>query len=171
MINIDKTDFVYKSLQSLGVENIDDQYMKLINNGVSDSKSLENYLLSELGLDFLGDIDESALEDVLPYFSDLKQLKKVPQSKINQMLKEYIKTNDAQIKEDIINAKLNDVLLLACAYKMRHLDINLNDLVQTCNIGVITALAKYNQTSKIKFDTYINYWILDAINKEFTIGE
>ena len=171
MINIDKTDFVYKALQALEVENIEEQYMRLIDNGVCDSKSLDNYLLSQLGLDFLGDVDESALEEALPYFSDLKKIKKVPQSKINQMLKEYIKTNDAQIKNDIINAKLNDVLLLACAYKMRHMDINLNDLVQTCNIGVITALNKYNQASKIKFDTYINYWVLDAINNEFTIGE
>ncbi len=171
MINIDKSDFVYKTLISLGVDDIESEYIKLINNGISDIKSLDNYLLSQLGLDFLGEVDEQALEDVLPYFSDLKSVKKVPKTKLNKMLDEYCATLDKQLKNEIINTQLNNVLLLACAYKMRHMDINLNDLVQTCNIGMINAIDKYSKLSKIKFDTYINYWILDAINKEFTIGE
>ena len=33
------------------------------------------------------------------------------------------------------------------------------------------AVEKYNPNAKISFETYLNYWILDAIYNEFTQGE
>ena len=35
----------------------------------------------------------------------------------------------------------------------------------------MTAVDKFDIQSKLSFDIYLNYWILDAINKEFTQGE
>lgn len=171
MVDIDKTDGLYRLLKALKVYNIETEYKFFINNGISDAKSLNNYLLSQLGLDYLGEIDESKFEDVLPYFSDLKNVKKFTSKQLSNMLNQYSESRDKGLKQDIINANLKDVLLLACAYKMRHTDINLNDLVQTCNMGLIEAIDRFDANSRIKFDTYLNYWVLKAITNEFTIGE
>jgi len=172
MIQIDKTDFLYKTLQNLGVEdkNLEDEYISFAQSGITNAKDFNNNLQAMLGMDYLGEIDENCLEEVLDYYKDLKTSKCPPQSKLLALLKEYKKTPQESLRQDIINSQLKEVLLIACVYKMRNIEVNLSDLVQVCNMGLITAVDKFKPDSKIKFETYLNYWILQAI-KEFTLGE
>ena len=172
MIQIDKNDFIYKHLIKLGVEeNVDEEYVKFAQEGITNSKDFNNFVLASLGMELLTDFDDSALEETLDYYADLKKMKKMPKSQLNQKLKQYYLSKDNGVRTEVVNAKLKDALLIACAYKLKHLDINLNDLVQTCNMGLIIAVDKYAPDSKISFDVYMHYWILDIINKEFTLGE
>lgn len=173
MIQIDKTDFLYKTLQKLGLDEkeINDKYLEFANAGIATLKDFNNYLQASLGLDYIGDFDESVLEEVVDYYSDLKSNKSVAKSKISTLLKQYKQTQDEKIRATIINSQLKDVLFIACTYKLRHADINLSDLVQVCNLGLMTAVDKYNIDAKLTFETYLNYWILDVINKEYTQGE
>ena len=173
MIQIDKTDFLYKTLLSLGVEEdaIDDEYMAFATSGITNIKDFNNHLQAMLGMDYIGEFDESWFEEVLDYYKDLKFSKCPAKNKVVGLLKEYKQTKQENLKAEIINSQLKEVLLIACAYKLRHNDINLNDLVQVCNMGLMTAVDKFDVESKLSFETYLNYWILDAISKEFTIGE
>lgn len=171
MIQIDKQDFIYTYLTKLGAEDVDSEYIKFASEGLTNKKEFNSYLLSKLGLEFLSDFDDSVLEETVDYYSDLKKFKKIPKSKLNKLLKEYYETKNQDVKTEIIHSKLQDVLLIACAYKIKHIDINLNDLVQTCNIGLIMAVDKYIPDNKITFDDYLHYWIFYMINKEFTLGE
>ena len=173
MIQIDKTDFLYKTLQKLGVDEqeIDNKYIEFANAGIATLKDFNNHIQASLGLDYVGDFDESVLEEVVDYYSDLKSSKSPAKSKITALLKQYKQTQDDKIRVDIINSQLKDVLFIACTYKLRHIDINLSDLVQICNLGLITAVSKFDVDAKLTFETYLNYWILDVINKEFTQGE
>lgn len=173
MIQIDNTDFLYKTLQKLGIDEklIENEYLKYANQGIANLKDFNNNLQAQLGLDYLGDFDENCLEEVVDYYKDLKLNKNLAKSKVKAMLKEYQQSRDDNLKVDIINSQLQDVLLIACAYKLRHTELNLSDLVQICNLGLITAVDKYQSDTKLSFETYLNYWILDAINKEFTQGE
>ena len=173
MIQIDNSDFLYKTLQKLGVDdsNIESEYLTFATSGITNIKDFNNELQSSLGMDYLGEFDESVFEDVVDYYKDLKSNKSPAQNKVLGLLKEY-KTNPKEnIRIDIINSQLKEVLLIACAYKLRHADINLNDLVQICNLGLITAVDKFDANAKLSFETYLNYWILQAIKKEFTQGE
>lgn len=173
MIQIDKTDFLYKTLQKLGVDetDIDNQYMAFASEGIINAKDFNNNLQAKLGLDYLGDFDESQLEDVLDYYKDLKSNGCPPKNKVLGLLKQYKQGNNENIRNDIINSQLKEVLLIACAYKLRHEDVNINDLVQVCNMGLMTAVDKFDVDAKLSFEIYLNYWIWDTINKEFTIGE
>ena len=173
MIQIDKTDFLYKMLQKLGVdsEEIDNKYIEFASYGVTNIKDFNNYLLSALEVVDDNAFDEADLEEVADYYYDLKKVKKIPKTKFVAMLKEYKQTPTVELNEQLINSQLKDVLLIACQYKITHNDLNLSDLVQVGNLGLITALDKYNVDSKVAFETYLNYWVLDAINKEFTQGE
>ena len=172
MIQIDKNDLLYKTLIKLGVDanSIDKEYMTFAENGIITIKDFNNSLQAMLGMDYVGEIDETKLEEVLDYYIDLKHSNVPPKSKTTGLLKQY-KNGDTSVYEQIINSQLKEVLLIACAYKMRHDEINLGDLVQVCNLGLLTAIEKFNPDTKLAFDTYLNYWIIQAINNEFTQGE
>lgn len=173
MILVDKTDFLYRTLQKLGVEdsNLEDVYLSFANAGISNIKDFNNHLQAKLGLDYVGEIDESCLEDVVDYYVDLKLQKSPTKSKVLALLKEYKQNPNKKLYDDIINSQLKEVLLTACTYKLRHKDIILGDLVQICNMGLMKAVEKFDVNSHLTFDTYLNYWIMDAINNEFTQGE
>ena len=173
MIEIDKKDLLYKTLHNLGVDEqeIDNQYMIFASEGIITTKDFNNHLQARLGMDYVGEFDESQLEEVVDYYKDLKINVHTPKSKVLALLKQYKQSGDESLRTDIINSQLKEVLLIACGYKVSHNDISLSDLVQVCNLGLMTAVEKFNADTKLTFETYLNYWILDAINKEFTIGE
>ena len=173
MIQIDKTDFLYKTLQKLGIDNLnlDEKYLEFAGAGVSSVKELNNTIQANLGLDYLGEFDESWFEEVADYYQDLKSNKVPAKSKVAELLKNYKQNPTDKIKTDIINSQLNEVLLIACAYKISHPEVNLSDLVQICNLGLLTAVDKFDADARITFDLYLNYWIMDTIQKEFTKGE
>ncbi len=173
MIQIDKTDYLYKTLQNLGVDdkNLEDKYITFAQEGIISSKDFNNHLQAKLGMEYMGEIDENQFSEIIDYYCDIKKSKVPAKSKITQLLKQYKQEPTEQLKLEIINCQLKDVLLIACAYKLTNENINLGDLVQTCNIGLMTAVEKYNPNAKISFETYLNYWILDAIYNEFTQGE
>ena len=173
MIQIDKNDFLYKTLLNLGEDKdlIDSKYERLASLGLSNIKDFNNHIQAGLGLDYLGEFDEEWFDDVADYYKDLKTNKSPAKNKILSLLKQYEINPTSQLKNDIINSQLKEVLLIACAYKMCHTDINLSDLVQVCNLGLITAVDKFKTQAKLNFELYLNYWIMDAIDKEFTQGE
>ena len=173
MIQIDKTDYLYKTLQKLGVDEqeINEQYMAFAEEGIINAKDFNNNLQAKLGMDYLGDFEDCQLEEVVDYYKDLKQNVHISKNKVMSLLKSYKQTGDEKTRNDIINSQLKEVLLIACAYKLRNDNINLSDLVQICNIGLMIAVDKFKVDAKLAFEIYLNYWILDTINKEFTIGE
>ena len=173
MIQIDKTDFLYKTLQKLGVaqDQIDNKYLDFANKGIANLTDFNNHLQASLGLDYIGEFDEACLEEVVDYYKDLQLNKSPTKSKVAGLLKQYKQSNDANIRQDIINSQLKDVLFIACTYKLSHDQVNLGDLVQVCNLGLMTSVDKFDVNARLAFDTYLNYWILDAIDKEFTQGE
>lgn len=173
MIQIDNTDFLYKTLQKLGVEEdlIQEEYLKFASEGIATLKDFNNNLQSKLGMDYLGEFEDSCFEEVVDYYKDLKLNKSPAKSKVNTLLKQYKQNPQESLRIDIINSQLKEVLLIACGYKLNHNDINLSDLVQICNIGLMNAVDKYDIDAKLSFETYLNYWILQAINQEYTIGE
>lgn len=173
MIQVDKTDFLYKTLLKLGVQeqDMEDRYLSFANEGVSNMREFNNAVQSRLALDYLGEFDENDFEEVVDYYADLKINKSPAKSKVLSMLKQYKLSQDANLRQSIISSQLKDVLLIACAYKLRHTDINLGDLVQTCNMGLMIAVDKFDVNARMQFETYLNYWILETINSEFTKGE
>lgn len=172
MIQIDTSDFLYKTLQKLGVEDeIENQYLTFAKEGISNIKDFNNYLQASLGLDYVGDFDENIFEQVVDYYQDLKTSKIPNKSKTTTLLKQYKEQPSEELRNNIINSQLKEVLFIACTYKLSHIDYDLSDLVQVANLGLIKAIDKYDVNSKLTFETYLNYWVWDSIKKEFTQGE
>ena len=163
MIQIDKTDSLYKYLQNLGIVDVDKQYQELAENGRFKLDDVRKYFRSKLEPSSTEDVSDEDLERVLDYYIDLKKLKSVSQKEIKQLLLEYKQTSSSETKEKIINSQLKDILYLCLNYKTLHKDVDVQDLIQVANIGLLNAINKYNPEAKIEFKDYVVYWVRESI--------
>lgn len=67
-------------------------------------------------------------------------------------------------RKRFLNANLKLVVALALKYK-RYSKLDLEDLVQEGNIGLMRALEKFDPDRGFKFSTYASWWIRQAISR------
>ncbi len=159
MIKIDKTDALYKYLTALKVDDIDEVYLELAENGRFKLDDVRTYFRETFRPSQTEDISENELEKVLDYYVDIKKVKHLNSKTLKEKLVEYKQTNDKNIKEMIINSQLKDILYLCLNYLTLHKDIDIQDIVQIANIGLIEAIEKYDEKAKIEFKDYMVYYI------------
>lgn len=167
MIIIDKSDRLYKYLTQLGAYNIEEIYTELASNGRYKRKDVKEYWNSIFQPSTVEDIDEKELELILDYFVDIKSTKIIKKSDLKPLLLEYNKTKSNKAKEEIINFELKNVLYMCLNYKSFHKDVDVQDLVQIANLGLLKALDKYNPEAKIDFEDYVLFWVRNAVTNEF----
>lgn len=167
MIKIDKTDALYKYLTALGVENIDDAYLELAQNGRFKLDDVRQYFRSTFAPSQTEDLSETELEKVLDYYVDIKKVKHLNTQQIKKLLEEYKKSNDTKIKELIINSQLKDILYLCLNYSTLHKQVDIQDLVQIANLGLLEAIEKYNPQARVDFKDYMVYYIRENIKNNY----
>ncbi len=167
MITIDKKDNLYKYLKGLQVENIDEVYLELAQNGRFKLDDVRQYFRATFAPSQTEDVEESELEKVLDYYVDLKNVKHLNSKALKERLVEFKQTNNEKIKEEIINSQLKDILYLCLNYSTLHKNIDIQDLVQVANIGLIKAIEKFEPTAKIEFKDYMVYYIRENIKNEY----
>lgn len=170
MINIDKTDFLYKHLTGLGVENVEEEYVRFAKNGISTLQDFKKYIFSLYGDNF-DEIDEAELDKIVDFYNDVKKSKKVGKAELTRLLREYKQDNDRNKLNIIINSKLNDIIFVACMYSQKLKGVLIEDIVQTCNMGLMKAIEKYDEKSKISFDDYVEFWISEEIKENYSKEE
>ena len=167
MITIDKKDALYKYLTALKVDNIDEVYLELAQNGRFKLDDVRQYFRETFRPSQTEDVDEKELEKVLDYFVDIKKVKHFNSQQLRKLLEEYKKNKDIKIREWIINSQLKDILYLCLNYSTMHKQVDIQDLVQTANIGLMTAVEKYDPTAKVEFKDYMVYYIREAIKENY----
>lgn len=101
--------------------------------------------------------NESALKK---YLSDIKDTK--PLSKEEEVeLAQRIHNGDKKAKEELINANLKFVVFVAKNYQHRGLD--LEDLINEGNIGLVKAAERFDGTKGYRFISYAVWWIREFI--------
>lgn len=167
MIEIDKTDFLYKRLAKIGSEDIEEDYQEFAQNGINNATDFLDYLMRQYGDDFSKELDEDVLSDMLPFYLDSVKTKKIPQKDFTKRLKEYKKTLNRELLEQLVNTKFEKVMLISALYKNKLPQIDIEDILQTCNIGLLKAIEKYDENARISFDDYIEYWIYKEIKTTY----
>ncbi|MBR6778846.1 MAG: hypothetical protein IKM43_01665 [Clostridia bacterium] len=166
MVKIDKTDALYKYLSGLNISEIDDVYVELAKAGRYKRADVQQYFQDFFRPSHAQDVEEKDLEMLVDYYADIKKLKKYNSTQLKQMLCNYKQTKDISLFNIIVNSQLKDVMQMCVNYSTMHKDINIQDLVQVANLGLITAVEKYDEQANIDFKDYIVYYVRKNIKKE-----
>lgn len=104
------------------------------------------------------DIDISSI-----YLSELSD--DVLDAETEKILLEKAQAGNKAAREELIKSNLRLVVFIAKKYYSQNASLSFLDLVQEGNIGLMTAVDKYDLNSGHRFSTYAYYWIKSAISR------
>lgn len=157
--NIDVLDNLYAELVEAEVE--------VIPETEPDAKSLSDAWVEEEPEEAILKTDTSYLEDI----SDdsvrlyLREIGKIPLLTPEEelTLARKVKTGKKKAKDQMAEANMRLVVSIAKRYVGRGLD--LLDLIQEGNTGLLRAVEKFDPDRGFKFSTYATWWIRQAITR------
>jgi RNA polymerase primary sigma factor len=102
-------------------------------------------------------------DDTLKIYFD--RIKSIPLLSFEEELElsRRIQQGDEEAKRKLIESNLKLVVKIARAYMVP--DIPFLDLIQEGNMGLIHAAEKYDHVRQVRFSTYANWWIKQAISR------
>jgi len=167
--NLDALERLYDSLESLGIEVVDQEVATVWEQGKNDreadeaaqgktARQKEVAKAESAGYD-LGDIYDDSIQMYL------REIGKVPLLKAKEEvdLAQRIEKGDQAARKKLTEANLRLVVSIAKKYMGRNL--GLLDLIQEGNLGLFRAVEKFDWTKGYKFSTYATWWIRQAITR------
>ncbi len=97
------------------------------------------------------------LQPLQYYLMEAQQYPVLAQTEENELAKKYKEKGDQKAGQMLALANLRLVVKIALEYKRNWID--LLDLVQEGNLGLLQAVKKFDPYRGIKFSTYASYWI------------
>ena len=121
--------------------------------GAKKEHTYENYIFGD---------SSSASNAMKMYLKEIEEYKMLTASEEIELAKE-IDNSIPEAKEKFINA--NYRLVVSIAKKYRKETVDMLDLIQAGNIGLIKAVEKYDYKKGFKFSTYATWWIKQSITR------
>lgn len=100
------------------------------------------------------------------YLREIGEIKLLTLEEEKDLFTRYKETGDLEIRKYIASANLRLVVSIAKRYINRGLQ--LLDLIQEGNLGLMTAIDKFDLSRGFKFSTYATHWIRQAITRAIT---
>ena len=128
-----------------------------------DIKDLEN-----INLNILDDLDDYvSVEDPIKMY--LKEIGKIPLLSVEEemVLAQKISDPDANIRKEAEKKMAESNLRLVVSIAKRYMGrgMQLLDLIQEGNLGLLRAVEKFDYQKGFKFSTYATWWIRQAITR------
>jgi RNA polymerase primary sigma factor len=147
--NLDLLDEVYAELVDAGV--------KIVNP--KEDEEIEEELVAEDNDRYIDDIADDSVRLYLREIGKIPLL--TPQQELE--LANRVVAGDKKAKDQMAEANMRLVVSIAKRYVGRGLD--LLDLIQEGNTGLLRAVEKFDPSKGFKFSTYATWWIRQAITR------
>lgn len=108
------------------------------------------------------DISDAAYDPVKIYMNEATKYPLLSHEETIELFKKY-KEGDKKARKKIINHNLRLVISVAKKYSNQGLDFG--DLIEEGNIGLMTAVDKFEYERGFRFSTYATWWIRQAITR------
>ncbi len=108
------------------------------------------------------DISDAAYDPVKIYMNEATKYPLLSHEETIELFKKY-KEGDKKARKKIINHNLRLVISIAKKYSNQGLDFG--DLIEEGNIGLMTAVDKFEYERGFRFSTYATWWIRQAITR------
>ncbi len=133
-----------------------------------DTRELFEYYIGEKGLiisnkeleneQIFNDVSDDLIST---YISEMCKIPILTPDEEREVTSEYKKTGDLNLKNKMIESNLRLVVSIAKRYQGQGLD--LIDLIQEGNIGLMKSVDKFDSTKGFRFSTYATFWIKQTI--------
>jgi len=150
--NVEKLDELYATLTEQGVEVMDNRE-KMIWGEDSEEEGVDTTF---------DDISELADDSVRMYLREIGKIPLLTGLEEVELAKKIL-LGDKMAKKRLAEANMRLVVSIAKKYIGRGLD--LLDLIQEGNTGLLRAVVKFDHTKGFKFSTYATWWIRQAITR------
>ncbi len=107
--------------------------------------------------------DFSEQANMIKYLQSIKRYPLLSLNEEYELTKQYANTHDEKLANKLINSHLRLVVKVASAYKGYGLPMN--EIIAEGNIGLLTAVKKFNPDKGFRFSTYSLWWIKAYIQK------
>mgnify|MGYP006292575301 FL=1 len=97
------------------------------------------------------------------YMNDISEYDLLSPKEEQELGKKIKEEDDEDAKEEMMKSNLRLVINIANHYKGQGLDFL--DLIQEGNLGLITAINKFDYSKGYRFSTYATWWIRQAITR------
>ena len=111
-------------------------------------------------------IDLDTIDILKQYLVELSNIKVLSKEQEYEVAYKYYTTKDIDAKNILIRHNLKLVVYVAKSYK--NLNIDFLDIIQYGNIGLLSAVEKFNPTLGYRFSTYAVDWIKQSILRGIT---
>ena len=168
----EQTEQVYDVLEQSGIEIDVSDVLELIGTAEMDNPTLsEMQAIEEEGLEneletsdtLEDDLDNAKLDDpVRMYLKEIGRIKLLSPEEEQEVAKKMAEGDEAA-RQRMSEANLRLVVSIAKRYVGR--GMQLLDLIQEGNLGLIKAVEKFDYTKGYKFSTYATWWIRQSITR------
>ena len=169
----EQTETFYDVLEAAGIEIDVSDVLDLIGNAELDNPTLgEMQAIEDEGLDTpealptaeeLADTSDARLDDpIRMYLKEIGKIKLLTPEEELEVAKK-MSEGDEQARKRMSEANLRLVVSIAKRYVGR--GMQLLDLIQEGNLGLMKAVEKFDYTKGYKFSTYATWWIRQSITR------
>ena len=130
-----------------GIDGINKHYM--LNEDASLSESQNLTIMKEQG-------------NIKLYFNEVGKYPLLSSEKQNELAKKAV-LGDEEARNLLICSNLR--LVVHLAYKFFYNKLDMEDLIEYGNMGLLTAISKYDPEKNVKFSTYASDWIISMMER------